>query len=140
MKTHELKLLKEPFREKWDGNKSWEYRLNDRDYQLGDILLEKEYDHINNTFTGREITEQVTYIVPGGQYNVPDDYVIMSTKTITTKGHTDEDILKFYGWTNVCISPFEIEHDDGSFASGQAARITLSSLKEDYYNGLERDN
>lgn len=137
MKTHELKLLKEPFREKWNGNKNWEYRLNDRDFQVGDTLVEKEYDHINNTFTGREITEEVTYIVPGGQYNVPDDYVIMSTKSISTKGGTTEDILKFYGWDMECISPFEIEHEDGSFASGQAARMILKTLKEDYENGVE---
>jgi hypothetical protein len=42
---------------------------------------------------------------------------------------SDEDILLEGGWTIECFSPFEIRHEDGSFASGQAAQIVLDYLK-----------
>ena len=41
-------------------------------------------------------------------------------------------ILKHYGWQVICESPFEISHNDGSFASGQAARYLIDSLNEEY--------
>ena len=51
----------------------------------------------------------------------------------------DEDweaMLEGMGWTVECHSPFEIRHEDGSFASGQAAQMVLEYLKDnpDYYD------
>ena len=46
---------------------------------------------------------------------------------------TDNEILKAYGWTVECDSPFEIRHEDGSFASGHAAKMIVEYLKR----GLE---
>lgn len=43
----------------------------------------------------------------------------------------DEMLLKAEGWELECESPFEIRHEDGSFASGQAAQIVLSVLREE---------
>jgi len=43
----------------------------------------------------------------------------------------DEKILESNGWTIECNSPFEIRHEDGSFATGQAADIVLSSVKDE---------
>ena len=44
---------------------------------------------------------------------------------------SDEEMLALDGWEIECHSPFEIRHEDGSFATGQAADIVLSSLKEE---------
>ena len=44
---------------------------------------------------------------------------------------SDEDLLVFNGWHVECASPFEIRHEDGSFATKQAADLILSSLKEE---------
>jgi ParB family transcriptional regulator, chromosome partitioning protein len=77
---HELKCVIEPFQAKWEKKKSWEFRKNDRDFRVGDYLLEREYDPNNNTYTGREILEEVTWILPGGSFGVPADCVIMSTR------------------------------------------------------------
>lgn len=76
---HNLKCIKEPFQAKWDGNKNWEYRKNDRDYQVGDILNEQEYFPESDSYSGREIMEKVTWILFGGSFGVPEGYVIMST-------------------------------------------------------------
>ena len=32
------------------------------------------------------------------------------------------------GWTISCWSPLELDHEDGSFATGQAAKLVLASL------------
>lgn len=45
--------------------------------------------------------------------------------------HTQEAFLAALGWTVECESPFEIRHEDGSFASGQAASMTLLVLQQD---------
>lgn len=41
-----------------------------------------------------------------------------------------EELLAKEGWTVDCWSPFEIRHEDGSFATMQAARVLVSSLTE----------
>lgn len=45
---------------------------------------------------------------------------------------TEEDkvILEYLGWIVECESPFEIRHENGSFASGQAADIVMSWLRD----------
>lgn len=42
-----------------------------------------------------------------------------------------EEILNKNGWTVECSSPFEIRHDDGSFATGQAANLIFRSIVEE---------
>ena len=34
------------------------------------------------------------------------------------------------GWTVECESPFEVRHEDGSFASGSAARYVVKTVQE----------
>lgn len=43
-----------------DGSKTFEIRKNDRDFQVGDVLILKEYDEEN--YTGRQIYLEVTYV------------------------------------------------------------------------------
>lgn len=55
---------------------------------------------------------------------------------------TDEQILEYYGWEIVCRSPFNIEHKDGSYATGEAVRYVTDMLRDQYifeqYEKLER--
>jgi hypothetical protein len=44
---------------------------------------------------------------------------------------TDKKLLKQYGWQVECESPFEIRHEDGSFATLNAAEIILSFIKDE---------
>jgi len=41
-----------------------------------------------------------------------------------------EELLKKYGWTIECESPFEISTNDGSFARGEAAIHVLANIQE----------
>ena len=48
----------------------------------------------------------------------------------------DEDVklLAKYGWVVECHSPLEIRHEDGSFATWNAARIVLDAAKEGWFD------
>jgi hypothetical protein len=52
----------------------------------------------------------------------------------------DIDLLDQYGWVVECESPFELRHEDGSRATGQAAQIVLEYVKrEEFPEGLYED-
>lgn len=75
---HNLKILPEYFKAVISGAKKFECRINDRDYQVGDILNLKEW---NLTFTGKSIQVRVTYILSDEQFT-KSDMVIMSIEVI----------------------------------------------------------
>lgn len=65
--THRLKTINPYFTEAWQGNKPFEYRKNDRDYQVGDRVELFEYDPalpevVSNT---REIHGVISYVLRG---------------------------------------------------------------------------
>lgn len=48
--------------------------------------------------------------------------------------------LESNGWVVECYSPFEMRHEDGSFASGQAAEMVMFSILDDWYgDGLDEE-
>lgn len=77
MKTHELKTWPQFFEAAQSGEKNFEVRLNDRDFQRGDLLLLREWCPRRESFTGREATRKVTYILNGGQFGVEEGYCVM---------------------------------------------------------------
>lgn len=60
MATHELKILPEYFQAVWGGKKRFELRKNDRDFQVGDMLILREWNGYEYTGSGLAVT--VTYI------------------------------------------------------------------------------
>jgi hypothetical protein len=77
MQTHDLKCWKEPYAAVESGSKNFEYRLNDRNYNVGDLLHLNEWDHISKEYTGRSLWREVTYILKSG-FGLPENYCIMS--------------------------------------------------------------
>jgi hypothetical protein len=67
MRTHELKTWPEFFAAIRDGRKRFEYRLNDRNYRDGDVLVLREWNRLTETYTGESITADVTYLLPVGE-------------------------------------------------------------------------
>ena len=80
---HELKTWCAPFNAVWHEHKRFEIRRNDRAFKVGDVLRLREWDHEAERHTGREVCTEVTYIVPGGSWGLPDDLCVMSIRTIT---------------------------------------------------------
>ena len=61
MKVHELKIMPEYYDQVRYGNKRFEFRKNDRDFKVGDILRLKEWD--GEKYTGEEIDASVRFIL-----------------------------------------------------------------------------
>jgi hypothetical protein len=76
MKRHTLKCWPEYFQAYIDGRKRFEFRVNDRDYQLGDMLIVREWSPISDEYSGREFVMTVQYLC---RLNVEgESFVIMS--------------------------------------------------------------
>lgn len=76
--THNLKTWKEYYQRIVSGEKTFEVRKNDRDFQTGDFLKLEEYDPTTDSFTGNSITKRVSYILHGGDFGVEQDTVVMA--------------------------------------------------------------
>lgn len=78
MKKHELKTWPDYYYRIFTGQKKFEVRKNDRDFQIGDTLHLKEFDPEKQEYTGRELLVTVSYILHGGQFGIEAGYCVMS--------------------------------------------------------------
>lgn len=78
MKAHDLKIKPIFFREVINGKKTFELRYDDRDYEVGDILILREYEE---GYTGHMAIVEVTSILMDYDGLKPW-FVIMSTKLL----------------------------------------------------------
>lgn len=89
MRVHDLKLWKDYFGPVASGEKTFEFRLNDRGYQKGDRLILREFDNNKrgmdcHKMTGRVLSAVITYVM-GGKGVFPRahdlaDWVILGIK------------------------------------------------------------
>lgn len=77
MTEHELRCWPEHYAVIDTGVKTCELRLNDRNYQTGDTLLLREWEPVENGYTGRQLRVRVTHVLSGGPWLSPG-YVAMS--------------------------------------------------------------
>ncbi len=75
---HSLKTSPEYFNAVVDGSKNFEVRKNDRNFQVGDSLILKEWD--GSEYTGRIIKKEITYILDHTSGYVLEGYVVMGIK------------------------------------------------------------
>lgn len=79
---HELKTYPKYFQETIEGsNKPFEIRKNDRNFQVGDVLLLKEWDNIK--YTGREVGAMVRYILDDKFIGLAEGYVALGLQILT---------------------------------------------------------
>lgn len=82
-----LKTWPEPFQAVLLGRKSYEIRVNDRGFQVGDILELAEWkpdkEHPDwGWFTGREVRKRVVYMTPGGQWGLPSNLCVLGIEIV----------------------------------------------------------
>lgn len=75
---HYLKTWPGPLTAMVSGLKTFEFRRNDRNFQIGDTLQCAGWDPTHECHTGEIRTFRVTYILHGGQFGVPEGYCVMS--------------------------------------------------------------
>ena len=78
MQVHELKTYPQYFEQTLKGKKSFEIRLNDRNFQVGDIVVLKEWDGAE--YSGRELTGEIVYILSDDFVGLTKDYVVLSLR------------------------------------------------------------
>jgi len=77
MKKHYLKTWSKYFHDVDCGLKDFELRLNDRDFQIGDILILEEVDDFSFVKTGKIIEKSIKYILEGGMFGLQEGYAIL---------------------------------------------------------------
>jgi len=80
-KAHYLKTWFMFFQQVVDGKKTFEFRKNDRNFQLDDILCLQEWDYKEQVYTGREVKVVVTFMLnefPG----MVKGYVVLGIKSL----------------------------------------------------------
>jgi hypothetical protein len=76
---HKLKTVNPHFQNVWEGNKTFEFRKDDRDYHVGDTLFLKEYFPESDSYSDRGIYCKVTHALRHDDFaDVPDGWVILS--------------------------------------------------------------
>jgi len=60
---HDLKTVQPFFSRVDSGEKTFEFRFNDRDFQTGDTACLREYDPKTDTYPGSTIFVNITYVL-----------------------------------------------------------------------------
>lgn len=74
---HRLKTWPPYFQEIVTGNKTFDIRVNDRDFNWGDIIQFEEYDPDKKEYTGRFIRKRIGFMIQG-LWGIPNDRCVMS--------------------------------------------------------------
>ncbi len=80
---HELKTWPEYFQLMVNGDKSFELRKNDRDFQVGQKLILKEYDKDLKEYSGRILHCNISYVLKGDEaeaFGLKKGFCIMGLK------------------------------------------------------------
>ena len=102
-KEHVLKTDHVVFQDVLDGNKTFEIRFNDRDYQVGDLVILKETEFTGEqmksgqplVYTGREIQKRISYVLSG--YGLHEGWVILGIQDIKVIRDAGIKALESYG-------------------------------------------
>lgn len=98
--THDLKVWPEYFAPLDYGTKTFELRLDDRHFAVGDYLRLREWDQKTELYTGRVCWRRVSYVARGGlipsgfvcmSVQPADPFAVASLETMTTLGERVDD-------------------------------------------------
>lgn len=78
-----LKTVQPYFDLVFKGIKNFEVRKNDRNFQVGQFVLLREYNAQDDTYTGRMVMARIRYILDSADY-VKDGYTILQLEQLRT--------------------------------------------------------
>lgn len=76
MTEHDLKTLPGYWSHVASGVKGFEVRRDDRDFQVGDTLLLREWHDLGG-YSGREVRRTISYVLSGGQFGIVDGFAVL---------------------------------------------------------------
>lgn len=91
--VHKLKIWEPYFSKVISGEKTFEFRKNDRGYEVGDTIVLREWS-AKTGYSGWQVIALITYILNGGSAGVPEDYCVMSIVMQNGKCDTCNDSKK----------------------------------------------
>lgn len=104
---HALKCEPEYFKDVLSGKKTFEVRINDRQYKVGDLLALNEYDMEDEAYTGASCLTYIDYILDNCDY-CKDGYVILSIKPCAVyKSRGPQHVLSGSSDYSVPLAPYE---------------------------------
>lgn len=74
---HELKTWPDCFVAVKAGNKPFDVRENDLNFQIGDKLLLREFDPDTEQYTGRTLVRWVSYVLQGGLFGIQPNWCVL---------------------------------------------------------------
>ncbi|OPJ62062.1 DUF3850 domain-containing protein [Clostridium chromiireducens] len=77
--VHQLKILPQDYKLIKEGSKTFELRKYDRNFNVEDILVLREYGDITG-YTEREIIKQISYVFKGGERGLDKEFCILGFK------------------------------------------------------------
>lgn len=80
---HDLKTWPPYFQAVVSGRKPFEVREDDRNFQVGDRLLLREWDPKYKHHTGRKVTCEVTYKLQGGSFGIQEGYCVLGIRVVS---------------------------------------------------------
>lgn len=76
--VHELKTWPDAFEAVASGDKTFEWRRSDRNFEPGDIVTLYEWDPTTEQYTGRSICADVGFVLRAPAFGVPEGYCVFS--------------------------------------------------------------
>lgn len=77
MRSHTLDIYPEYFARIESGQKTFELRKNDRDFQVGDEIIFDEWDPEKEVYTDNYVVKHIAYILHGGKFGLDPAYSIL---------------------------------------------------------------
>jgi ASC-1-like (ASCH) protein len=87
IRVHELKCWTEYFQPIWDGDKTFDVRINDRNFKVGDVIVLGEFCNETQLYLKRSVTAYITYILKSFPH-IDEGYVVLAFKVMRKEGGT----------------------------------------------------
>ncbi len=97
MLKHYLKTWPEPFAALSSGEKTCEFRKNDRGFVTGDELVLEEWNPEDRVYTGEKLDRVVTHALHGPAFGIPEGFVLMSVAKPWVVSVVDAASANWYG-------------------------------------------
>lgn len=82
MKTHDLKTWPAFFAAVQSGEKTFEVRKNDRDFQPGDFLNLQEYDPERKEYSACSVLCEAIYVLHGPAFGIEAGFCVISLRLL----------------------------------------------------------
>lgn len=77
---HQLKVWPVYYKRIQSGEKSFELRKNDRDFQTGDFVSLNEWDPKTQTYSGNQTDVKITYVLQDPKFGLKKGFCVFGFK------------------------------------------------------------